>query len=311
MNASLAEGYARARAVTRLHAKSFFFASFLLFGARRRAAFALYAFCRRLDDMVDGDGELGVAPLDGLPVRLQCARGAVAELYRTLPGLAAPALRRGADSGGEAPLHPSELAALRDTVHRFHIPEAPFQDLISGMEMDLTHSRYRTFAELDLYCYRVAGTVGLMLAPVLGYSDASALPAAADLGRAMQLTNILRDVKEDLARGRIYLPAQELAAFGVSEAALAAGTVDEHFRALMRFQIERARSYYLRAAFGIGFLQGFGAQRMVRLMGALYGGILRSIEGLHYDVFRTRAFVGLGRKLGLAAVTLVRPGAGR
>ncbi|WP_224364992.1 phytoene/squalene synthase family protein [Hyalangium versicolor] len=302
-------GYRRAKQVTRQHAKSFFFASYLLFGARRKAAFALYAFCRRLDDMVD-EGSQGVAPVD-LKVRLDRARQMVAEVYLPMPELAAPGLDSPAErlmsAQAQSPWEPAEFAALKHCIHRFRIPEQPFQDLISGMEMDLTKSRYATFEELDLYCYRVAGVVGLMLTPVLGGSEVRAIAHAADLGRAMQLTNILRDVREDLGRGRVYLPLEELKAFGLGVEDLARAQVDERWREFMRFQIRRARAYYARAAAGVHFLQAFGSQRMVRLMGGIYGDILRVIEERDYDVFTGRAWVPGRRKLALAAAAMARP----
>lgn len=297
------QGYKLAKRVTRHHAKSFFFASYLLFGARRKAAFALYAFCRRLDDMVD-EGGSGMAPVD-LKARLERARQMVAEVYLPMPELAAPGLDSPAErlmsATEQSPWELSEFAALKHCIHRFRIPEQPFQDLISGMEMDLTKDRYATFEELDLYCYRVAGVVGLMLTPVLGCSDPRAATHAADLGRGMQLTNILRDVGEDLGRGRVYLPADELKAFGLGEEDLYRGQVDDRWREFMRFQIRRARAYYGRAAAGVHFLEGFGSQRMVRLMGGIYGDILRVIEARDYDVFSGRAWVPGRRKLALAA----------
>jgi phytoene synthase len=286
------EGYRRARRLTREHARSFYFASVLLFGARRRAAFALYAFCRRLDDVVD------TGPREGLSLRLAEARAVVDGLYADTSPAASHA----------GPWHEAELAALRDTISRFRILRAPFLDLLQGMEMDVGQSRYQRFAELDRYCYCVAGTVGLMLCPVLGAVDERALAAAADLGRAMQLTNILRDVQEDFARGRIYLPAEEMAAFGLTEADIRLGQVDDRMRAFLRCQIARARAYYARAARGIPFLRGFGARRMVKLMGALYGGILFAIEAQGHDVFSARAHVSLGKKLRLAARALFLPG---
>ncbi|WP_224243015.1 phytoene/squalene synthase family protein [Hyalangium gracile] len=305
----VSQGYRRARRVTREHAKSFFFASYLLFGARRKAAFALYAFCRRLDDMVDEGGQ-GVAPVD-LKVRLAKARQMVAEVYLPMPELAAPGMDSPAErlmsAQEQSPWDLSEFAALKHCVRRFRIPEQPFQDLISGMEMDLTKDRYATFEELDLYCYRVAGVVGLMLTPVLGCSEVRAIAHAADLGRAMQLTNILRDVREDLERGRVYLPADELKAFGLGEEDLRRGQVDDRWREFMRFQIRRARAYYSRAASGVRYLQGFGSQRMVRLMGGIYGDILRVIEERDYDVFSARAWVPGRRKLALATAAMARP----
>ncbi len=298
MSPRLAEGYARAKAATRHHSKSFYFASVGLFGARRRSAFALYAFCRRLDDLVDGDnqgdGTVSAPPPD-VESRLAMARVAVAALY----GRGAPPR--------DLPWHPAEFAAFRDTVERARIPEQPFQDLISGMEMDLQKSRYATFEELRLYCYRVAGVVGLMMTPVLGFRDERCLPYAADIGVAMQLTNILRDVKEDLERGRIYLPADELKHFGLTEEALRAGEVSPRWVEFMKFQIERARAFYARALLGVPDLMGFGSQRVVRLMGTVYGGILESIEAQGYDVFSRRAHVSLARKIALGGHVLFTP----
>ncbi|MBF5042988.1 phytoene/squalene synthase family protein [Aggregicoccus sp. 17bor-14] len=299
------QGFRRAKAVTRAHAKSFFFASYLLFGLRRKAAFALYAFCRRLDDMVDeGDGV-------DLPERLARARQRVAEVYLPLPELAAPTLespaQRLVSAQAQSPWDAGELAALEYCIRHYRIPEQPFQDLISGMEMDLTRSRYASWEELELYCYRVAGVVGLMLTPVLGCADPEASRPAADLGLAMQLTNILRDVREDLERGRVYLPQDELAHFGLSEEDLQAGRVDERWRAFMRHQVARARGLYARAARGVPLLTGAGSRPMVRLMGALYGDILRDIERRDYDVFSARAHTTGSRKLALAAGTLLAP----
>jgi len=300
-------GYRTARNVAKKHAKSFFFASYLLVGLRRKASFALYAFCRRLDDMVDVEG----GDLATLTERLDRARQRVAEVYLTMPELAAPGLdspaQRLVSATAQSPWDLNEFAALKHCIRHFRIPEQPFQELISGMEMDLTVKRYRTYAELDLYCHRVAGTVGLMMAPVLGCDDPSALTAAANLGKAMQLTNILRDIREDHARGRIYLPLEELAAFDLTEEDLLRGRVDDRFRAFMRCQIHRARALYQVAASGIPSLTGLGAQRMVKLMGSIYGDILSSIEQLDYDVFSTRAYVPTRRKLRLAAVVLAAP----
>lgn len=305
------EGYARAKALTRFHARSFFFSSLALFGARRRGAFALYAFCRRLDDLVDGDnlGDGSVSAPNAKPQelseRLALARDAVSSLYTSGAGA----------SWRELPWHESEAAAFQDTVARYGIPERPFQELIAGMEMDLTKTRYATFEELHLYCYRVAGVVGEMMTPVLGHANARCLPFAADLGVAMQLTNILRDVKEDLSRGRLYLPADELTAFGLGTAELEAwrhgAKVPESkwtaWTAFMRFQVARARAYYRRSLFGVPDLRGFGSQRVVRLMAAVYGGILSDLERRRFDVFSGRAHLPLPGKLGQLARVLVTP----
>ncbi|MBM4377698.1 MAG: squalene/phytoene synthase family protein [Deltaproteobacteria bacterium] len=316
---SVAAGYARCKAIARAHARSFYFASFALFGARRRAAFALYAFCRRLDDLVDEgtlphaqdvlvhpsvSGAQAVPGPEELGRRLQLARALVSGVFQPFPSLRA-ATRFEGPVDVAALWQPDELAALRDTVERFGVPEQPLQDLISGMEMDLQKSRYESYEELDLYCYRVAGTVGLMLAPVLGCRDARALQQAAELGKAMQLTNILRDIKEDLGRGRVYLPQEELRAYGISEAQLQAGAVDGRWVDFMRWQVARARECYARAEVGIAALGAFGGQAMVRLMGEIYGAILNAIERQGYDVFRARAHTTGLQKLGIALSTLL------
>jgi phytoene synthase len=167
------------------------------------------------------------------------------------------------------------------------------------MEMDLDVTRYADFAELDRYCYRVAGVVGLMMTHVLGCRSDRCLPNALALGTAMQLTNILRDIAEDYRMGRVYLPQDELRRFGVEESDLARGRVDDRFRVLMRFQIERARHYYEESEAGIPWLIGDSSRLTVRVMGRLYGGILGAIERQDYDVFRARARVSTPRKLAI------------
>jgi len=284
---AVGDGYRRARLLTRAHARSFHAASIFLDATRRRSATALYAFCRRLDDLVDeSDGR----DAGGIVDRLDEARWL---LHTVGEGRSQPLV--------PAPWHPDEIAALGNTIARHRIPIAPLLELVDGVEMDLVKTRYASFTELDLYCHRVAGTVGLMLAPVLGYDDPAALRYAADLGRAMQLTNILRDVGEDLGRGRIYLPLDELRAAGLDERDLRAQRVDERFRSLMRTQIARARACYASAVCGIPLLHGTRARLAVGLMAALYRDILRSIEQQGYDVFRRRARVSRRRKLALAA----------
>lgn len=285
--AALVRGYASAREVTRTHARSFYTASFLLTGERRRAAFALYAFCRRLDDLVDVEGGGNVAR------RLVDARDLVTSLYVDSPS----------PHPGALGWPPEEVLALADTVKRFRLPPTPFLELIAGMEMDLTPRRYASFAELERYCYRVAGVVGLLIARVLGFQEPRALDRAVDLGIAMQLTNILRDVKEDADRGRFYLPQDELAAFNLTEADVVSGRGGDRWTALLRCQIARARGYYLRAATGIPLLRG--GRWMVRAMAAIYGSILGEIERRAYDVLSGRARVSGGRKLWLLVATLL------
>lgn len=297
MNSPLvvAQGYASARAVTRHHAKSFYFSSVALVGARRRGAFAIYAFCRRLDDLVD-QSEADPKALPGL---LEEARGLIEALF----------VRGTVKAVQPWPEH--ELVAFLDAVQRFGLVQQPFLDLVAGMEMDLTKQRYASWAELDLYCYRVAGTVGLMMAPLLGTTNPVALTHAADLGRGMQLTNILRDVKEDLGRGRVYLPADELSAHGITDADLAKGVVDDRIRKFLQVQIARARGFYASAMQGVPYLRGFGSMRVVRLMSSIYGGILDVIEERDYDVFTARVSLPTRRKVARLAAVMLTPNPAR
>ncbi|MFZ5446003.1 MAG: phytoene/squalene synthase family protein [Myxococcota bacterium] len=291
MSTAVERGFARAKALTRHHSKSFYFASIALFGERRRAAFALYAFCRGMDDLVDAAERT-----------LEQKRAALDEARVVLDQLFSP-------EGPQPTPHfeADVLAAVAATVRRWNIPREPFDELLLGMEMDLVQARYSTWDELDVYCHRVAGVVGLMMSPVLGVKDARAARYAAALGKAMQLTNILRDVKEDLERGRVYLPSAELARFGVTESDLAAGRVDERFTAFMQFQLARARELYAEGAKGFSAITHFGARTTVRLMAAVYSGILEAIVAARFDVFSRRARVSLPGKLLLAAKLPLTP----
>jgi phytoene synthase len=210
-----------------------------------------------------------------------------------------------------------EDVALVDTLEQFPLDIQPFRDMIAGQRMDLHRSRYETFEDLKLYCYRVAGTVGLMSTTVMGvdaqlqtapWSKQQALdpiPQAIALGIANQLTNILRDVGEDARRGRIYLPLADLAAFDYTEADLLAGVVDDRWRALMTAQIERARHFYAEAESGIGLLSE-DARWPVWSALALYRQILDVIEANGYDVFSQRAYVPSWRKLITLPRTLLK-----
>jgi phytoene synthase len=198
--------------------------------------------------------------------------------------------------------------ALVDTIQHYPMGIQPFRDMIAGQKMDLERNRYQTFEELKLYCYRVAGTVGLMSNAVLGIgADTNGVPwqreqpiyvpteEAIALGIAMQLTNILRDVGEDMQRDRIYLPLDDLQAFNYTEADLLAGVVDERWKAIMKFQIKRAREYYKQAEKGIRYLiRDSRLPVWASLM--LYQGILKEIEANNYDVFNQRAFVAKHKK---------------
>jgi 15-cis-phytoene synthase len=266
------------RRITRHHARTFYFASACLPRETRTHAYAIYGFCRWADNGVDDARDRAEAS-----EKLNLAREALDLAYSSHPA-------------------PPGLLAFRRTIRLRSIPKELFEALLDGMEMDLDVTRYASFAELDRYCYRVAGVVGLMMTHVFGYRSECCWPNALELGTAMQLTNILRDVAEDLRMGRVYLPQDELARFGVDEAQLFEGRVDANFRALMRFQIDRARRYYAESEAGIHWLVGDSSRLTVRVMGRLYGGILGAIERQGLDIFRKRARVTTPRKLATLAV---------
>ncbi len=163
--------------------------------------------------------------------------------------------------------------------------------------MDLTISRYETWDDLRVYCYRVAGVVGVIMCRIFGLADPSAEAQAIVMGEAMQLTNILRDVKEDAQRGRIYLPLEDLRQFGYSEADLLGGVVNDAFRSLMKFEINRARELYRSGAAGLKHLANDGSRFTATAMGVIYAGILKAIERQDYDVYRQRARLSLTQKL--------------
>jgi 15-cis-phytoene synthase len=254
-------------AIARSHGRSFFLASHCLPPDRRRAIHAIYAYCRIADDIADHSADATSAAL------------ALDAWERQLA----------------APTHPVAVAfAAARAQHG--VPVAPAQDLITGVRMDLGPCRFATWDDLRHYCYHVAGTVGLMVAPILGCEDEAALPYAVDLGIAMQLTNILRDIGEDARRGRLYLPLDELAAFSCDPEAILCGRPRGRFRELLAFQVARARNLYVQARRGIPALSPAG--RLTTLAASeFYATILRAIEERDYDVFGARAYVPNGRKL--------------
>jgi phytoene synthase len=281
---SLAASREACRVMTRHHAKTFYFASHVLPKQKRMDAYAVYAFCRYVDDEVD------LAPDAGARAK------AIAELHELL---------RAAYVAGDGLPAPYDalpwLVAFRETIRRRAIPQAYFEDLIAGVEMDLGRVRIADWPELDKYCYHVAAVVGLIMVHVLTEPAPELLRPARDLGTAMQLTNILRDIREDWERDRVYLPADELAQFGLGEEDFANQRSDETFRAMLRKQIERAREYYRAAEPGIIALPNDGARFCARLMSTVYGAILEEIERADYRVFDGRVRVSMARKLWLAA----------
>lgn len=274
--AALARSYRHAEQVTALWARSFHFASRFLPPAKRRAVFALYDYCRHADNLVDQRGER--------------SRREVLDELREL-GTAVRALH-----AGERPRSDRWLA-LWDTLRRYDVPLRPLLDLLEGVALDLDHEGYADFASLHRYCRLVAGGVGLMLGPVLGAITSRFAEPGVGLGVAMQLTNVLRDVAEDLDAGRVYLPADELARFGVDRCALERRRATPEFIALMRFQIARARSLFDDADQVVDLFPSDGSRLTVRLMQRTYAGILDGIERQGHDVFRARAYVSGPRKL--------------
>jgi phytoene synthase len=272
--------FTAARAICRRHARSFYFSSFFLPREKRDAAYAVYAFCRLLDDATDEatDGPASEATITRFRGILNAVyAGRVDESDATETGMA--------------------LRAFAVTVDRYGIPRQYFDDVADGCRMDLTVTRYATWADLRVYCYRVAGVVGLVMCRVFGLADLSAETQAVLMGEAMQLTNILRDVGEDFARGRIYLPGEDLLQFGVTEADLSAGIVNDRFRSLMAFEIERARQLYREGAAGLAALPDDGSRFTAAAMGVIYAGILGAIERQRYDVFTGRARLSTRQKL--------------
>ena len=285
---ALAISQAAARAITREHARTFYFASHALGPAVQRDAYAVYACCRSIDDAVDR---------------------AVARGDKVRPEVAGEMLERAFGGGGNE-RGEEWMPAFRDTAARKKIRRKWFEDLAVGVAGDAGPVDLQTWEELDLYCYRVAGTVGLMMMRVFGLEEESAEPRALDLGRGMQLTNILRDVAEDAAAGRIYLPARERSEYGIEKKALLQGRPSGRWLEFMRFQVERAREQYRRAEPGIGQLAAGGPRLATWLMRELYAGILDPIEKSGYDVFSRRHALGWRQKIGRGLGVVLRRAGG-
>jgi phytoene synthase len=196
----------------------------------------------------------------------------------------------------DAPDGDAVATAWADTLRRYHIPRHYALQLIDGVQRDLSQSRYPHFEDLSTYCYGVASTVGLMSMFIVGFKSSEAVPYAIKLGVALQMTNILRDVAEDYQRGRVYLPLDEMEAFGIKEEDLAGGQANERWRKFMRFQVERTRQLYEESWPGIQMLEREG-QMAIGAASSLYQGILDVIERNHYDVFRGRASLGAWEKI--------------
>jgi 15-cis-phytoene synthase len=299
--ASVEVAYESCRQVTADFAKSFYLSTLLMPPAKRQAIWAIYVWCRRTDELVDSEAALQL-DRQTLSDRLDEWEERLEKIFT---GWAL-------DDFDVALVHTLETFPNLDI--------QPFRDMIEGQRMDLYRSRYETFEELNLYCYRVAGTVGLMSTVIMGVNESNQdnapwnagkspylpIQEAVALGIANQLTNILRDVGEDAQnRGRIYLPLEDLRRFNYSEADLFNGVNDDRWKQLMRFQIDRARQCFTEAEQGIRFLSE-DARWPVWAAAMTYSWILKSIERNDYDVFNNRAYVSTKRKLGALPIALMR-----
>lgn len=260
---------------------SFYYSFLFLPAVQRQAITALYAFCREVDDVVDECTDPGVAR-----VKLQWWREEVTRLF-----------------AGE-PRHPV-TQALGTALENFDLAEELLQEIIDGMEMDLDQSRYDSFRELALYCHRAAGVVGQLSAEIFGYADRRTLKFAHELGMAFQLTNILRDVREDAERGRIYLPREDMERFGIDEATLLRFKTDDRLRQLFAFQARRAHDYYQQAEALLPEQDRY-RQRSALIMTAIYHTTLHEIADDGFRVLEQRVSLTPLRKLWIAWKTARR-----
>jgi 15-cis-phytoene synthase len=280
---SVIEAYSYCESVTRRHAKSFHFAASFLPHEKRSQVFPIYAFCRHVDDEIDeipdGDEVAAVEAVERWRSRLEAL---YAEQYDP---------DAETDEGKR-----NVFIAWRHMLRSYSIPIEHPLDLIKGVVQDTYKKRYDNFQELYEYSYRVASTVGLMSSEILGYSEPRALEFAEAMGIGMQLTNILRDIKEDAERGRIYLPKEDLERFGLDESEILDGKMSDRFRQMMIFQVERARGFYSKGEQGIPMLDA-DSRFTVLLASRVYGRILKQIERLDYNVFLERASTSKVQKL--------------
>jgi 15-cis-phytoene synthase len=261
--------------LARATASNFYYSFLLLPAAKRKAIKDVYTFCRLLDDIVDEDA---------------AGRDPQAELAHWREEIEACFGGRPETDFGER---------LLESIEEFDLPKQAFMDLIDGMEMDLQWQSYQTFADLREYCYRVASTVGLICIEIFGYESQRTREYAVNLGLALQLTNILRDLREDVARGRIYIPLEDLERFGYGESDLRANLYNGPFIELMKFEHARARSYFERAAVSLPD-QDRRAMFAAETMSTIYREMLDQIPAVKYDVYRNRLNVPKSRRMKIA-----------
>ncbi len=275
------DAYAECAAITKREARNFSLGIRLLPPPKREALTALYAFARRVDDIADSDEPSGVRR-----ARLEECETSLADLPR-------------------APLDDPVLTALGDAMVRYPIPKRALVELLEGAMWDAERSSYDTWADLREYCLRVAGTIGVACTAVYGPTDLErAIPLAETLGVALQQINIMRDVAEDYALGRVYLPQDELARFGVTPAQIADGVVDDNWRALMDLQARRARAHLV-TGFGLLDLLDRRSSLCVRALAGVYVELLAEIERVGFDVFSARRSPSKASKLKVAGTGVV------
>ena len=281
----LRESYAECKRLNALHGKTYYLATLLLPKAKRPFVHALYGFARYADEIVD-DLASTLTPQEKAEVLSKWSSGVLAGLQ---------------NGTSEDPVG----RALVDTAKRFKIPHQHFIDFLHSMEMDLTVTQYQSYEDLLEYVYGSAAVIGLEMVPVLGYSDDAAFESAKKLGIAFQLANFIRDVGEDLERGRIYLPLDELARFGVTRELLEKRVLTPEIIEALKFQIARVRQLQLEAAPGIAMLDKT-SRPCIEAASELYCGIVDEVEAIGYDIFNKRAKTSTLRRLRVASIAYVR-----
>jgi phytoene synthase len=290
MDAALQASYAECKRLNSLHGKTYYLATLLLPERKRPYVHALYGFARYADEIVD-DLASTLSPQEKADVLRTWSSGVLADLKSG----------RSSDHIGRA---------LVDTVQTFNIPHQHFVDFLHSMEMDLTITEYQTFNDLHEYVYGSAAVIGLEMVPILGYSDERAFDAAQKLGIAFQLANFIRDVAEDLDRGRVYLPLQELAEYGVNREVLEKRELTPEIIAALKFQIARVRSLQAEANEGIKYLDK-ESRPCIRAASELYCGIVDEVEAIGYDIFNKRAKTSTARRAKVAGLAYVQAIAAR
>ncbi|MFZ9100001.1 MAG: phytoene/squalene synthase family protein [Candidatus Planktophila sp.] len=285
MDAALKASYEECKRLNSLHGKTYYLATLLLPAHKRPYVHALYGFARYADEIVD-DLASTLSPQEKADALRGWSSGVLADL-----------------KAGTSSDHIGR--ALVDTVRTFNIPHQHFVDFLHSMEMDLTVTEYQRYEDLHEYVYGSAAVIGLEMVPILGYSDDRAFEAAQKLGIAFQLANFIRDVGEDLDRGRVYLPLQELAEFGVDRATLERRTLTPEIIEALKFQIDRVRSLQAEAEIGIQYLDKV-SRPCIRAASELYCGIVDEVEAIGYDIFNKRAKTSTGRRARVAGAAYIQ-----